>query len=155
MQVKILRRAINVKISHQVVQLHCQGYICVAGLLSPLSLIFVTIDLLLVASFSLFLLGMENSLRTTFLLKKDFSFLSKSVDGWRDQVTCDICHRHHRRCLWRKICHVEKVLHISEKFSTWDMSTKSVMWRNFVHHTYMVYNCILRCFVEKSVVFVI
>ena len=35
--------------------------------------------------------------------------------------TPDICHRHHRRCLWRKICHVEKILHISdcnvEKFS--------------------------------------
>ena len=67
--------------------------------------------------------------------------------------TPDICHRHHRRCLWRKICHVEKILHISdcnvEKFSIWqilmwktfsacmyewEMSTESVMWINFVHN---------------------
>ena len=42
----------------------------------------------------------------------------------------DICHRHHRHYLWRKICHVEKFLHMTnrrvEKFSTWQI----VMWRN-------------------------
>ena len=62
----------------------------------------------------------------------------------------DICHRHHRQCLWRKICHVEKIsphdrlscgeifhmrncqlekcLHMvdMEKYGE-----KSVFWRNF------------------------
>ena len=42
----------------------------------------------------------------------------------------DICHKHHKRCLWRKTCHVEKFLHMTdcyvEKISTWQI----VSWQN-------------------------
>ena len=62
----------------------------------------------------------------------------------------DICHRHHRRCLWRKICHVEKIspqdrlscgeiFHMTNRqlekcLHMVDMEKygeKSVMWRYF------------------------
>ena len=75
-----------------------------------------------------------------------------------------ICHGHHGRCPWRKICHVEKFLHMThchvDKFST----SQIVTWEKFLHMQIVkiyvmwrnnVYNLsrILRCFVAKSVIF--